>query len=779
MNSGNHSHRISSVILLIMGIALILPGVRLLTLGGSPYYVIAGAALILSGWLLWFHRVSGLWIYLGLCAATLVWALWESGLDGWALLPRLWVFLLIAFVILLIWRQLVPKQLTWIASIIVLALITAVFLHTPTTGKRLSEVTSDSGAKVSDIIDWPYVGGNADSQRFSPLQQITPDNVSQLEVAWTTRLGMPPEGIDGVLEVTPLKIEDTLYLCNSMHVVVALDPETGNQRWRFDPKSDLDGVILAACRGVAYYKVPGMSGLCSERIITFARFARMLALDAHTGNPCTDFGVNGEVDLLEGMGHVEKGYYWHNTAATIVRGNIVVGSHVLDGQELNEPSGVIRGFDAVTGEFVWAWDVGRPGEHGLPPEGEIYTPGTPNSWMPMAGDEQLGLVYVPMGNATPDFIAAHRTPEMNKYSSSVVALDAETGELRWSFQTTHRDVWDYEVAPPTLVEFPTDQGIKPALIQPSKRGQFFVLDRRSGKSLVQIEERPVPQGTVPGEKVAPTQPYSTGMPSITQPLNESDMWGLTPFDQLWCRIKFKQAYYEGDFTPIIDRPTIIYPGYLGGINWYGVSVDPERQLLFVNVNHFAMRNWLVQREETDQLNVRPMRVGSAPFVMDHWPQAGTPYSTKTSGFLSPLEVPCMKPPYHEIAAIDLRTRQTVWRQPLGTGRDTGPFGIPSLLPVTMGVPALGGTLVTRSGLLFIAATQERSFRAFDSRTGRLLWQDRIPAGGHANPMTYYSAKSGRQFVLIPASGHPLMKNNSADFLIAYALPEEVVSTTVQ
>jgi quinoprotein glucose dehydrogenase len=340
-------------------------------------------------------------------------------------------------------------------------------------------------------------------------------------------------------------------------------------------------------------------------------------------------------------------------------------------------------------------------------------------------------------------------------------------------------VWDYDVAsPPTLVEFPTDQGFKPALIQATKTGQFFVLDRRTGEPLVEIEERPVPQGTVPGEKAAPTQPYSTGMPSFTEPLNESDMWGLTPFDQLWCRIKFKEAYYEGDYTPIIERPTIIHPGYLGGSNWYGVSVDPERQLLFVNVNHFTMRNWLIPRAEADQLNIKPMRVGSVPFDIDYWPQAGITHAAKTGRFMSPLELPCVEPPYHEIAAIDLRTRQTIWRQPLGTGRDTGPFGIPSLLPITMGVPALGGSLVTRSGLLFIGATQERTFRAFDSRTGKLLWQDRLPAGSHANPMTYYSAKSGRQFVVIPASGHPLLQNKSADYLIAYALPEEVVSTTV-
>ena len=435
---------------------------------------------------------------------------------------------------------------------------------------------------------------------------------------------------------------------------------------------------------------------------------------------------------------------------------------------------MIRAFDARTGAFAWAWDLGRPGEHGLPPEGESFTPGTPNAWAPITADDETGLVFVPLGNPTPDYVASHRTPEMNRFSSSVVALDAATGELRWSFQTAHLDQWDYDVAsPPTLIDFPMPDGPRLALVQATKRGQVFILDRLTGKPLVETVERPVPQDPVPGEVVSPTQPYSVGVPAMNGgKLSEARMWGITPFDQLWCRIRFRQARYEGEFTPIGTDPTIVFPSYLGGSNWSGVAADPQRGLLAVNVMHFAMYNRLVPRSEADARGIKPFEAGKSEFSAIDWPQEGTEYAAVTSGFVSPIGVPCAQPPYGELAVIDLKTRKAAWRKPLGTARDSGPLGIPLRLPIPMGTPALGGSLMTQSGLLFIAATQERTFRAFDSSTGKLLWQDRLPAGGHANPMTYYSDKSGRQFVVISSSGHPQLTSGYADWLIAYALPKE-------
>lgn len=775
--------RVIAVLFMVVGAALALPGVQLVTLGGSPYYAIVGVGFLLSGWMLWRERASGAWLYLALLVGTLAWSLWEAGLDGWALYPRVGLFLVLGVVLLFVCRRSFPGVGLVLAPIVILALIggAVLLMQNLITENYLPPALADSApapATAPGDGEWPYIGRTAGAQRFSPLQQITPANVSKLEVVWKVRLGMlPPEvgalGALGIMEATPLKIDDTLYTCNMHNVVIALDAETGETRWRFDPKIDATGIYLAVCRGVAYYRVPNASGLCSERIISFAYDARMFALDAHTGQRCPGFGVNGEVSLLEGMGEVEKGYLSFTSQPMIVRGKVVVGGSVLDNQKVGEPSGVIRGFDAVTGKFAWAWDMGRPGDNALPPPGQAFTRGTPNSWAPMSGDEELGLVYAPLGNATPDFLSAHRTPVMNKYSSSVVAINAETGELRWAFQTVHKDVWDYDVpSPATLVDFPTAEGVKPALVQPTKLGKFFVLDRRTGASLVQVEERPVSQKALPGEELSPTQPYPVGMPSFSEPLHEADMWGLTPFDQLWCRVKFRESHYEGDFTAALDKPTIVYPGYFGGSNWWGVSVDPERQLLVLNVIHFAMYNQLFPRTEADRLNIKPFRADSGSIVNTGlWPQAGTPFAAKTSGFNSLLGAPCVKPPYSEIAAVDLKTRKTVWRQPLGTARDSGPFGIPTMLPIRMGVPAVGGTLVTRSGLVFIAATQEKAFRAFDIRTGQKLWQDRLPTGGHANPMSYYSQKSGRQLVVIGASGHPLMQNKAGDYLIAYGLPK--------
>jgi quinoprotein glucose dehydrogenase len=772
--------RFVSAIFILCGLLLALPGAILIGLGGSPYYAASGIALAISGVLLWRARLAGAWVFAALLVLTCLWALWEAGPDGWAMVPRLSLFALLAVLLLFaLWRQArggnenACKCALQIALACLVALMTIVM---PLAANRLDQPEPGAVKPVAfadSPADWAYVGGgDAGSRRYSGLDQITPANVSKLQLAWKIHLGTPPSGM-GVLEGTPLMVDGTVFMCNMHNQVMAIDPDSGTIRWRFDPKIDPTAVILGVCRGVAFHRQPGAVGLCSTRIISLTLDARMFALDAKTGRRCPDFGNNGEVDLGEGLG-AEKAYYSNTSNPLIVRGKVIVGGFVLDVQHVNEPSGVIRGFDAISGNFAWAWDMGRPGAHGMPPPGQTFTPGTPNAWAPLTGDEARGLAFVPLGNATPDYVTAHRTPVMNKFTDAVVALDVETGNLRWSFQTTRRDVWDYDNAsPPTLVDFPTPAGMRPAVIQPTKRGQFFVLDRETGKPLVQTADRRVPQDPVPGETLSPTQPYAVGMPSFGGPrLTEADMWGMTAFDQLWCRIKFREARYDGEFTPIGLEPTIVYPGYLGGSEWAGVAVDPVHQLMVLNVNHFAMYNRMITRVQADKEGIRAYRVGGPPIGKEDAPQMGTPYAVKTSGFVTPLGTPCIKPPYSELAVVDLRTRKVVWRQPLGTARDSGPLNLKSMLPIKMGVPAVGGPLVTGSGLIFIAATQERSFRAFDLHTGKRLWESRLPAGGHAAPMTYFSRRTSRQYVLIPASGHFWMKSGSADYLLAYALPPE-------
>ncbi len=627
---------------------------------------------------------------------------------------------------------------------------------------------SAASAQAADG-EWHHYGNDLGGARYSPLDQITPENVKDLKVAWVyqTHKGMKPISN---LQVTPLMVGDSLYICTPTNEVMALDAETGKERWRFEPPPPNDR--RRTCRGVTYYKVPDAAGECAERIYTSTADASLVALDARTGKRCPGFGNAGVVDLKTGMGKVRPNYYYVTSAPVIVQGKLVMGGWVADNQHVDEPPGVIRAYDAVTGAFAWAFDPGQPENHAEPPPGETYTLGTPNSWAPMSADEDLGLVYVPMGNATPDYWGAHRSAESEKFTSAVVALEAQTGALRWLFRTAHHDVWDYDLASqPTLVDLQVDGQPVPALVQPTKRGQVFVLDRRTGRTLKPVEERPVPQGPAPGDWLSPTQPFSTGMPDFTGPdLTEANMWGVTPLDQLWCRIKFREARYDGPMTPPGVKPSITFPGYLGGIDWGGVSVDPARQIMIVNWSRMPNHTTLIPREAADKMGLKAGPKGYMPGK----PQAqeGTPFAVDTSAFLSPLEIPCIAPPYALLTAVDLRSGKVIWSEPFGTARDNGPFGIPMHLDLTMGVPAIGGSVSTRSGLVFIGASMEKTFRAIDQATGKVLWQARLPAAGHATPMTYVSPASGRQFVVIAAGGHISLGSPFGDYIIAYALPKK-------
>jgi quinoprotein glucose dehydrogenase len=501
----------------------------------------------------------------------------------------------------------------------------------------------------------------------------------------------------------------------------------------------------------------------------------MVALDAETGRLCPGFGRNGTVDLTEGLGQFQQGLYRVSSAPTLVRGRIIVNSNVADGQFVGEPSGVIRAYDAITGKLAWAWDPGKPELTGLPKPGEAYTHGTPNSWAPPSADEQLGLVYLPMGNATPDYVGAHRRPFDDRFSSSVVALDATTGRLRWSFQTVHHDVWDYDVASqPSLVDFMLKGRLVRALVQPTKRGEIFVLDRTTGKPLHPVVEKLVPQsGKAPEEWLSPTQPYSVGLPSLAGArLTERRSWGITPLDQLWCRIKFRQARYEGDFTPPGLKPSIEFPGHAGGANWGSAAIDKRRHIALVNVNLMPAYVRLIPRPEADRMGIHVFdpRRDNRPDEGYLPVQMGTPYAVSTGAWLSPFKVPCVQPPYGRLAAIDLVTGRLIWAKDFGTARAAGPLGIQLKLSVPMGVPNMGGGVATGSGLFFIGASQDGYLRAIETRSGRELWRASLPGGGNATPMTFISPKSGRQFVVIVAGGSVSAGSKLSDKVVAFALP---------
>ncbi|WP_354090505.1 membrane-bound PQQ-dependent dehydrogenase, glucose/quinate/shikimate family [Brevundimonas faecalis] len=794
--------RLLGVVIALIGLTLTIGGGQLIMLGGSPYYLIVGLLMILSGGLLALLKATGAWLYILIFIGTVVWALWEAGLNGWALVPRVIAPLVLLILVVLSFPALKREggggRLAFggIGLIVVLALISGVVVAQADKARVQSPVpAAGQGGVVDPAVlkvgaDWPAWGGSESAQRYSPLSQINKDNVKGLKRAWVFRTGDLPGDRFGA-ETTPLKIGDILYLCSGRNRLFALDANTGKQKWTYDPKVADDQIpYTAACRGVTHYVVPNLDPAqpCATRIIEGTLDGRLVAVDARTGAPCAGFGTNGAVSIKTGMGNPYPGMVSITSAPVIVRGVVVTGHQVLDGQKRWNASGVIQGFDAVTGQLRFAWDMMRPDITALPPEGQTYTPGTPNMWTTATADEALGLVYLPMGNSAADYYSGLRRPAENEYSTSLVALDVTTGKPRWHFQTVRKDVWDYDLgSQATLVDLP---GGVPAVILPSKQGDIYVLDRRTGQPLHKVEERRVPQGGVEPSQRSPTQPFSLFHTLRKADLTERDMWGMSPIDQMFCRIQFHQASYEGYFTPpTADRHFIQYPGYNGGSDWGGVAVDPARGVIVANYNDMPNHNRLVPRAEADKLGWFPRddpryierekelanRGGSlskpkAEGAGD--PQIGVPYAidvnagwrVKFTGLL------CKQPPYGGIRAIDLKTGRTLWDRPFGTARKNGPFGIPSMLPLEIGTPNNGGSAVTAGGLIFIAAATDDLIRAIDIETGETVWSDVLPAGGQANPMIY--EQNGRQYLVIMAGGHHFMETPEGDYLIAYALPEK-------
>ncbi|WP_129640892.1 membrane-bound PQQ-dependent dehydrogenase, glucose/quinate/shikimate family [Peristeroidobacter agariperforans] len=780
--------RIFSAVLFVIGVVLLLGGGRLVMLGGSCYYLTAGAALVASAVGLWRAKAWGAYLYGVLTLGTVIWAVAEAGFDGWALAPRVLPFLVLGLFLLrprtrraLLDREPRPLRSSWITWASIASLVAVgvgVALRTPYPTQPFPSMSETSGAPPSD---WQHWGGSAAGRRYAAFDQIDPSNVSKLAVAWTYRTA-----VGGAFKATPLQVGDTLYVCLAGNIITALDSATGAERWRFDPKlNDSKVGFTTTCRGVTYHRSPDSLPACTERILTATTDARLIAVDAATGQRCTDFGTNGQVSLLTGMGEVKPGFYYVTSPPTMASGVAVLGGWVADNVEVQEPSGVIRGFDPISGGMLWAWDIGRTEPVTELKPGETFTRGTPNAWSVFSADDELGLVYIPTGNATPDYYGGHRSPESERFASSVVALDAKTGTLRWSFQTTHHDIWDYDVpSQPVLVDFvPAGQTEKVrALVAPTKRGELFLLDRETGQPLADVEERPVPQTDVPDEWTAKTQPFSVGMPGFNrEPLTEAQMWGITPIDQMLCRIQFRRLRYEGPLTPPSLGGSIQFPGFAGGMNWGSVAIDESSNVMIVNALQFANHVKLFPRAAVNKETMLGFGGGR---------QLGTPYAAYTAPFLSPLFAPCQQPPYGEIAAVDLRTRSVIWRRPLGSANELGPLGLKFRLSIPMGVPYSGGTVVSKGGLVFMGGTMDRRFRALDLRTGKILWSDVLPNNAQATPMSYVSPRTHKQYVVIavPATDSPedshvaepeaqqgadksAPRAHAGGWLIAYALPE--------
>jgi quinoprotein glucose dehydrogenase len=757
--------------LLAIGGLLAWWGTELINLGGSAYYLPAGLAAAASGIAVLLGRWRlAFWIYLALLAATAVWSLAEAGLDGWALMPRLLSPLVLGLplLVLALFRDGTGARLASGVTLMLAAGL-ATILWAQSGYDPVRTATQTATALGNDANgDWNHFGGTNQGRHFSQLAQINTSNVGKLEKVWTLPLGPYDPKPMAQVQTVGLKAGDLLYNCTPLSDVIATQPETGKTVWKFDAKSDVSGHFLSKCRGVAYYEVPAAEGPCARRVFVAATDGRLIALDALSGQLCSGFGQGGSVDLKQGIVQRNPGFFRQTSAPTVVRGKIVLGSAVADGQYAGEPSGVIRAFDAVSGKLAWAWDVDNPDRTGAPPEGATYSQGTPNAWGPLSADEDLGMVYAPLGNATPDYYGGHRSAGSNKFASSVVALDAETGKLRWYFQTVHYDVWDYDIASqPVLFDWRGKDGQTiPALLQPTKRGQTFVFDRRDGTPLFPIVERPAPQrGSV--EKLSPTQPWSPGFARLDRPLlKERDLWGISALDQLWCRVAFRKARYEGYFTAPGVTPSIADPGYTGGTNWGSFSVDTARQLGFTL--SFQMVNYirLIPRGDPD---ARKLKADSRGNLGGPVAQEGTPFAASISPFVSPLGIPCQEPPFGMINAIDLSTGKMVWRRPIGSARDLGPMRIAFQVPFTIGTPVFGGTMATAGGLVFAGGSQDHAFRAYDSKTGALLFETDLPGSSATRPMTFLSARDGRQYVVV-ASDAPVAGGKQHGAITAFALP---------
>ncbi|MGE8415198.1 MAG: glucose/quinate/shikimate family membrane-bound PQQ-dependent dehydrogenase [Pseudomonas sp.] len=787
-------------LLLLMGLALLAGGIKLSMLGGSLYYVLAGIGLALTGLLLLAGKRAALGLYALVLFASSIWSLWEVGLDWWQLVPRLSLWFALGVVLLLPWfrRPLLrdgpaPMGTAALSVAVVLAGGAAIGSQFTNPGEISGDLGRDSADMTSTAPampegDWQAYGRSEFGDRYSPLKQITPANIGKLQEAWRIRTGDMPTAKDPVEitnQNTPLKANGMLYACTAHSKVLALDPDTGKEIWRFDPQiqgpngDDFRGWAHMTCRGVSYYDEANyqnstaisrpatlspagqaITASCPRRLFLPTADARLIAINADTGKVCEDFGNKGAVDLKAGIGSFTPGGYYSTSPAAITRNLVIIGGHVTDNESTNEPSGVIRAFDVHDGHLVWNWDSGNPDETTPLPEGKTYTRNSPNMWSLASVDEKLGLVYLPLGNQMPDQWGGNRSAGAEKFSAGTVALDIDTGKLRWNYQFTHHDLWDMDVgSQPTLLDMKTADGIKPALIQPTKQGSLYVLDRRDGTPIVPIREIPAPTGAVEGDHTAPTQARSD-LNLLNPPLDEKAMWGATPFDQMLCRIQFKELRYDGQYTPPSVQGSLVYPGNVGVFNWGSVSLDPVRQLLFTSPNYMAFVSKLVPRAEVAADSKRESETSGVQ------PNAGAPYAVIMHPFMSPLGVPCQAPAWGYVAGIDLTTNKVVWKHKNGTSRDSSP--IPIGLP--MGVPSMGGSMVTGGGVGFLSGTLDQYIRGYDVKNGKELWKSRLPAGGQATPMSY-TGKDGKQYVLVVVGGHGSLGTKMGDYIIAYKLSE--------
>lgn len=631
----------------------------------------------------------------------------------------------------------------------------------------LSLVGAPVRAQRPAPTEWPAYGGDAGGSRYAPLTQIDRANVSSLRVAWTFNTGEVEPGSRS-FEATPILVDGTLFLSTPLGKIIAVDPVTGRERWRHDAKvSPRIGFGDFTSRGVSSWLDPraAANAVCRRRIVAATIDGRLLALDARDGKPCPGFGSKGVVSLREGLRNVpfEFAEYEVTSPPAIIGELIVVGSAVADNNRTDAASGEVRAYHARTGAKVWSWDPvpqdDRDPAYATWRGDDAHRTGASNAWSVLAADSARGLVFVPTSSPSPDYYGGKRLGR-NDYANSIVALRAATGAVVWHFQTVHHDLWDYDNAsPPALVNVTINGRARPAVLQATKTGMLFVLDRETGEPLVPVEERAVPPSDVLGEEAWPTQPFSALPPLSPHRLTDDDVFGLSDATRNACRAEIASLRNEGIFTPPSLRGTLAFPSNIGGAHWGGVAWDAAREVAVVPVNTIAAFVRLVPTEGTDiaalrrDANTRGHQVNRL---------RNTPFHQVRGLLIGADGVPCTRPPFGTLVAVHIASRRILWESALGN-----PTPGPSAVPAT-GSPNLGGAIVTAGGVVFIAATLDQKFRAIDVETGRELWSATLPAGGKATPMTYIGA-DGKQYVVIAAGGDG-GRFGSGDAVVAFALP---------